>query len=280
MYQKNNIKDFFFQAFNVDAEKMVVNKPLDVSNNNVFVKSFNIKLNVIEPQRVLKIIRKRDSREYVVHSTSGNFSCSKDHRILMKFELDKKEAYMKVRDILKSKQKEFFVLNKSLQYEKAQITKNDNLIKIFDFEVENNHNYFSNNMVSHNTVYGPHETTTGGNALKFYASIRCDIRRIEIIKDKDSLPVSNRVRVKVVKNKTYSPFKECNFIINYGMGISSVDEIADLAIEFEIIKKAGSWFSYGDTKLGQGRENLIKILGDNIELFEEIEKKTLLCINQ
>ena len=129
-------------------------------------------------------------------------------------------------------------------------------------------------------IWGSPETTTGGNALKFYASIRCDIRRSEVIKDKEGAPTSNRVKVKVIKNKTFSPFKEAIFIINYGMGISKIDEIADYAIEFEVIKKAGSWFSYGDTKLGQGRENLVKLFEDNPQLLEEIEKNVMTCIYQ
>lgn len=129
-------------------------------------------------------------------------------------------------------------------------------------------------------IYGSPETTTGGNALKFYASIRCDIRRKEIMKDKENHAVSNRVRVKIIKNKTYPPFKECEFIINYGVGISSIDEIIDVAIELDVIKKSGSWFSYGELKLGQGRDNLVTLLEDNIELFEEIKEKTLSCIYQ
>lgn len=129
-------------------------------------------------------------------------------------------------------------------------------------------------------MFGNPETTTGGNALKFYASIRCDIRRKEVLKDKDNNPTSNRVKIKVVKNKTFSPFKECEFVINYGMGISVIEEIVDLAIEQEIIKKTGSWFSYEDTKLGQGRDNLINLLQDNIELFEQIKEKSLKCIYQ
>ncbi len=128
-------------------------------------------------------------------------------------------------------------------------------------------------------MFGNPETTTGGNALKFYASIRCDIRRKEILKDKDSNPVSNRVKVKVIKNKTYPPFKECEFIINYGMGISSIDEVIDIAIENDIIKKSGSWFSFEDSKLGQGRENLVSLMEDNPELFESVKQKVL-CIFQ
>lgn len=134
---------------------------------------------------------------------------------------------------------------------------------------------YTNGIVVHNSP----ETTTGGNALKFYASIRCDIRRKEIIKDKDNLATSNRVKVKVIKNKTFSPFKEAEFIINYGLGISTIDEIIDSAIDNKIIAQSGSWFSFGETKLGQGRPNLNVLMEDNPELFETIKQK-LLCIYQ
>ncbi|MEZ4778163.1 MAG: recombinase RecA [Flavobacteriaceae bacterium] len=122
-------------------------------------------------------------------------------------------------------------------------------------------------------MFGNPETTTGGNALKFYASIRLDIRRSTQIKDSSSESVGNRARVKVVKNKVAPPFKTAEFDIMYGEGISKVGEIIDLGVEFEIIKKSGSWFSYDDTKLGQGRDAVKTLLLDNPELMEELEQK-------
>ena len=121
-------------------------------------------------------------------------------------------------------------------------------------------------------MFGNPETTTGGNALKFYASIRLDIRRSSQIKDGESV-VGNRTKVKVVKNKVAPPFKTAEFDIMYGEGISKTGEILDLAVEFEIIKKAGSWFSYGDTKLGQGRDAVKVLIKDNPELADELEQK-------
>jgi recombination protein RecA len=127
-------------------------------------------------------------------------------------------------------------------------------------------------------MFGNPETTTGGNALKFYASIRLDIRRISQIKDAEGV-TGNRARVKVVKNKVAPPFRQAEFDIIYGRGISKVGEIIDLGVEKEIIKKAGSWFSYGDTKLGQGRDAVRQLLEDNPELSEEIEAKIIKAIN-
>ena len=120
-------------------------------------------------------------------------------------------------------------------------------------------------------MFGNPETTTGGNALKFYASVRLDIRRSTQIKDTDGRVLGNKTRVKVVKNKVAPPFKTAEFDIMYGEGISKVGEIIDLGVQFDIIKKSGSWFSYGDTKLGQGRDAVKALLLDNPELLEELE---------
>jgi len=121
-------------------------------------------------------------------------------------------------------------------------------------------------------MFGNPETTTGGNALKFYASLRIDIRRIGQIKDGEDIN-GNRTRVKIVKNKLAPPFKKAEFDIMYGEGISKIGEIIDLGVEQEVVKKSGSWFSYGETKLGQGRETVKQLLKDNPELAEELEKK-------
>ncbi len=122
-------------------------------------------------------------------------------------------------------------------------------------------------------MFGNPETTTGGNALKFYASVRLDIRRSTQIKDTQGGINGNRTRVKVVKNKVAPPFKTVEFDILYGKGISKNGELLDIGVEQEIIQKSGSWFSYGDTKLGQGRDSVIKLLEDNLELADEIEDK-------
>ena len=121
-------------------------------------------------------------------------------------------------------------------------------------------------------MFGNPETTTGGNALKFYASVRLDIRRVTTLKDGDT-PIGNQVRVKIVKNKVAPPFRKAEFEITFGEGISHVGEIVDLGVELGIIKKSGSWFSYGESRLGQGRDAVKKIIKDNPELSEELEGK-------
>ena len=121
-------------------------------------------------------------------------------------------------------------------------------------------------------MFGNPETTTGGNALKFYASVRLDVRRISQIKDTDEVS-GNRVKVKIVKNKVAPPFRIAEFDIMFGEGISKAGEIIDLGVEYSIIKKAGSWFSYGETRLGQGRDAVKQLILDNPELSEELEAK-------
>lgn len=121
-------------------------------------------------------------------------------------------------------------------------------------------------------MFGNPETTTGGNALKFYSSVRLDIRRSTQIKDGETI-IGNRTRVKVVKNKVAPPFTKAEFDIMYGKGISKTGEVIDLGVDLNIIKKSGSWFSYGETKLGQGRDAVKQLLEDNLELMEELETK-------
>ena len=128
-------------------------------------------------------------------------------------------------------------------------------------------------------MFGNPETTTGGNALKFYASVRLDIRRSTQIKDSNSNVMGNKTRVKVVKNKVAPPFRLAEFDIMYGEGVSKVGEVLDLAVEYDIVKKSGSWFSYQDTKLGQGRDAVKSLIKDNPDLMDELEEKVRALIN-
>ena len=127
-------------------------------------------------------------------------------------------------------------------------------------------------------MFGNPETTTGGNALKFYASVRLDIRKVTAIKDGDNV-IGNQVRVKVVKNKVAPPFRKTEFEITFGEGISKIGEIVELGVEYDIIQKSGSWFSYNGTRLAQGRDAVKELLKDNPELCEELEGKIMQAIN-
>ena len=122
-------------------------------------------------------------------------------------------------------------------------------------------------------MFGNPETTTGGNALKYYSTVRLDIRRCDSVKNKDNEDIGNRVRVKVVKNKVAPPFKTAEFDIIYGKGICALGNIIDVAVNFDIIKKSGAWFSYNDEKLGQGREKAKEFLEQNTQILNEIEAK-------
>ena len=124
-------------------------------------------------------------------------------------------------------------------------------------------------------MFGNPETTTGGNALKFYASVRIDIRRSTQIKNTESEVLGNKTRVKIVKNKVAPPFRTAEFDIMYGVGISKIGEIIDLGVNYELIKKSGSWFSYGDSKIGQGRDAVKKVLLENPDLLDELEEKIM-----
>lgn len=121
-------------------------------------------------------------------------------------------------------------------------------------------------------IYGSSETTTGGRALKFYSSVRIDIRRVEAIKQNGEI-IGNRTRAKIVKNKVAPPFKEAEFDIMYGTGISREGEIVDLGVKFEVLRRSGAWFYYGETRIGQGRDNVKQLLLDNPELANELESK-------
>lgn len=274
----DTIKEFFKKGFNVDAEKMLIGEIINVSSFNRKVLSFNEKNNTNEFKKVLNIIRKKDDYMYLTSVGGEILENQEYHKFYVKMDLDKSATYFTVKDLHKYK-KPFFMFNKDFEWVQADGVKRANKkIKIFDFEVESNHNYYSNNFLSHNTIFGNPETTTGGNALKFYSSQRLDIRRIGQNKGKDDEVTANKVRVKVVKNKVAPPFRQAEFEIKFGIGIDKISEMIDLAVQLEIIKKSGSWFSYDSSKLGQGVENVRLTLVENPDLYDIIEKAVKDCI--
>jgi recombination protein RecA len=138
----------------------------------------------------------------------------------------------------------------------------------YDIEIEGSHNYMADGVMVHNSP----ETTTGGKALKFYASVRLDVRRIETLKDGGE-PVGNRTRVKVVKNKIAPPFRQAEFDILYGKGISREGSLIDMGVDQNILRKSGAWYTYEGDQLGQGKENARRFLSDNPDIANEIEKR-------
>jgi recombination protein RecA len=138
----------------------------------------------------------------------------------------------------------------------------------FDLEVEGSHNYFTDGVMVHNSP----EVTPGGRALKFYSSVRLDVRRVETIKD-GAESVGNRVRVKVTKNKMAAPFRQCEFDIVFGEGISREGSLLDVAVDQGVVKKSGAWFTYDNDQLGQGRENAKRFLKENPEVSMQLQAK-------
>jgi hypothetical protein len=272
--KKTTIEKMFLEAFNIKAEEMKIGEIINVSNYGIEILSYNENKKINEYRLIKNIIRKRTSIGYSIVVSGSEMIFSKNHLLFVLFDGMKSPSYIEVGNLKKFKGG-FKLLNEQNIWVDldSPIQKKEN-VSIFDFEVEGNHNYFSNGVLSHNTIFGNPETTTGGNALKFYASIRLDIRRISTEKDGD-ISTGNRVKVKVVKNKTYPPFKTCEFSIVFGEGISLEGEIVDIGSEMGIIKKAGSWYSFEETKLGQGRDSVIAILKDNVELREVLREKIL-----
>lgn len=168
----------------------------------------------------------------------------------------------------KSKAKDVLVVSQVTEIRDRGYRPWDRATSKFDIEVEGNHNYFVDNVLVHNS----NETTSGGNALKFFASVRVDIRKSTQIKDGEEV-IGNKTKIKIIKNKVAPPFRTAEVDILYGIGIDLISELLDIAIEVKIVKQSGSWFSYGESRLGQGRASVIDILKDNPELCEELKSK-------
>lgn len=262
--------DLFKSAFEKDYMDMGINEVIDVASYNIGIRSRNIEEDKDEYNRVNKIVRKKDSVEYVIKIKGGDkLSTSKNHRLYIRLFLDKKAYFEEVCNIIKIKTP-VYVLNGDEWMRIQSITKTKNTIVILDLEVDKVNNYYSEGVLSHNTMFGNPEVVTGGKALKFFMEQR--IRLYKSDKTEFANKGVTRVRAKFIKNKLSAPFGETEYYLKYGEGIDRMQELIDTSLELGVIKRAGSWYSYGETKLGQGETTVRTLLEDNEELCEEIEE--------
>jgi len=272
----STLQDFFKKAFSIKIENMKVNEQIDVHSFGIGVLSHSHVFDRDELKRVNKIVRKEDSLSYQIYLDNDSIlKCSKDHRLFVKFYREKEPTYLTVDSIFRSKIK-CFLYHKDLGWIKyRKIEKTSEKIQIYDFEVEKNNNYYSDGVLSHNTTFGDSKTTTGGNALKFYATQRIRLYTAGKKNDTGDVPqvISVGVRAKIIKNKIAPPFRDAIFDIRFGEGIDKIQNLIKLAVEQEIIKKSGSWYSYGQVRLGQGEEAVRTLLLDNVELTEELDHR-------
>lgn len=270
--KNTSIASFFKEAFNIEWENMKINEEIDVANYNKCVEAYNDEINEKDFYQVTKIIRKPNTKKYIVIGNGNTFNCSGDHKVAMKLHSDKKDfTYMKVSTLINKK---FLSFDKNEQWVETTVKKTNDEIPILDFEVDKVHNYYSNNILSHNTMFGNPETTPGGRALKFYSSVRLEVRKVEYLrKSAQDEPHGLLTRVKAVKNKTASPFRKGEVEIVFGKGIQFEKEYVDFAIEYNIIDKAASWFSYGKEFRLQGKDNVTDYLRNNPKTFNEIKEK-------
>lgn len=280
MEQKTtSLETLFKEGFGLDWKQMAIGEAVDVSDKNVFVSSYSHEENKEVQAKVLKAVRKPDAKKCVFYTEGKRmFDGSPDHKVWAKLHLDKDAAYFTAKQLSK---KTFYLFNgKDWKASSVEITKE--FIPILDVEIENTHNYFSNGVLSHNTIYGNPETTTGGNALKFYASIRFTIRRKENVTGMNSDDIIGIVStLKSIKNKVAPPFKTCVMKLIFGKGYQVEEEYVTAFIKRALISKAGAWYSwtYKDVKgtelsaKEQGLDNVVQWFKENPYVFEQMKKK-------
>lgn len=266
-----SIAKIFESEFGINWETMKDWETINVEEFGKKIRSFNPKTKKEEFNLIKNVVRKPNSKAYLVKCNGKEFECSSDHKIAVKFDKDLPDfTYMTVSQLKKTGNYFAFVNN---SWEKATVKALNKEIPILDIEVENTHNYFANGILSHNTIFGNPETTPGGNALKFWASIRCEVRKGEKDEgEKDEDVIGIRARIKNVKNKTSVPFRKGEIFISFKDGIDIYGEYVDFAVSMEIIKKGGAWFTVGEERI-QGRKNVIETLKNNEVLFNEIKSK-------
>lgn len=276
MDQSGTIEELF-EVCGYKYTDLKENEKVDVSEAGIEILSFNEITNKNEFKQVLSLVRKKDDIYFDLVDKSSKetyingFLSGEGYNLLLKGTSNHKiydpikQEYVKLGDIAWYKDESFHALNSSGEVIEVAAHQYGEEGPVLDLEVEDNACYFSNGILSHNT-------TTGGNALKFYASQRLDVRRIAGIKDGEEL-VANRTRVKCVKNKVFKPFQQCEFDIKYGEGIDTVSDLLDIAVEKNIVEKAGVWFAYQGNKIGQGKNNALDFLKSNDEILEQIQNQ-------
>ena len=269
-----SIAKIFKEDFGVNWETMKEFESINVEKFGKKIRSFNPKTKKEEFNLIKNIVRKPNSKAYLVKCNGKEFECSADHKVAVKFDKDLSDfTYMTVSQLKKTGY--YYMYNDGL-WEQATIKPLNKEIPILDIEVENTHNYFANGILSHNTIFGNPETTPGGNAPKFYSSIRLDVRRASIDDDgKDSVEDARgiRARVKNIKNKTSIPFRKGELYFSFTEGIAIHEEYLNFAVSYGFIEKKGAWYSYGEERVGQGKDNSVKYLKENPEFFEDIKRK-------
>lgn len=280
MEQKmTSLETLFKEGFGLDWKQMAIGEAVDVSDKNVFVSSYSHEENKEVQAKVLKAVRKPDAKKCVFYTEGKRmFDGSPDHKVWAKLHLDKDAAYFTAKQLSK---KTFYLFNgKDWKASSVEITKE--LIPILDVEIENTHNYFSNGVLSHNTIYGNPETTTGGNALKFYASIRFTIRRKENVIGMNSDDIIGIIStLKSIKNKVAPPFKTCDMKLIFGKGYQVEEEYVTAFVKRSLVTKSGSWYSWTYKDLNgkecagkeQGLDNVTQWFKDNPVVFEQMKKK-------
>lgn len=271
-----------FLELGYDYNFMKENESIDVSDKNYYVKSYNQSKNEIEENLITRIVRKSDSKAFTVKiKDEDSFRVSENHKLLISWEnsIDKFH-YLDV-GILNRLKKSFYVLNKNKRLKVASIEKTNDIIPILDIEVESNHNYFSNNIVSHNTLFGSPEVTTSGNALKFYASIRARFSKKEDIKTKDGA-IGIKTKVSIKKNKVAPPFKEATYDMYFDGTIDKESLVIEEAINRGFIGGKGTaWLTVDGVKDPfNGQSKVVDYLKQHPEKIKDLREKIFASIRE
>jgi hypothetical protein len=289
--QKSSMGNFFKQAFGIDWKKMPVNEGVDVSNKKIEVQSFDIEKSIVSFASVIKIIRKEDTKGYaVLVDNITTFTGAGNHKIYARMSMSLAPAYLELQDL--AGRSPFYSLAIGTLSKEApakqnwvmtSVKKTDSVIPVLDMLVERHHNYFSNGILSHNTVYGNPETCPGGNALKFFSAIRLVTRSGDALEE-DGVQIGMVSRVRSIKNKVAPPHRNCEMKILFDSGYQIEEEYVLAFQKYGIIKKAGGWFSVpvGDGALEkiQGAERVIEWLRAHPIVYDDFKAKLQIAMSR